>query len=374
MASGSDGGPLKPLIPLKKRKPTENRYWPRKRKVSSSANWDDAWGFIFAHLAKSVQGVHSLIMLQMVDKNLRFLISKEHLLWSQIYKSFVFKRKYGVFGSKMVKDWRYPTMLLQIVMPTELPMQVGLIPGDHAYADSPERNSQFCAYARKITALKLGKHCGICGARHRHSPYWQLGMRVCGLCFSQNSISAVRLYREYGIPYSDVISKSFDRVYVFEMTPNESDARISAADLKCMRSVPDGNHNWGNCMAWLPHVRREFDLDACRKALLEERRASQVLCAALKRKWIVRQREKAAEKARPSPDGLVNSLYNNERKRVVAPYGSKGTMREVLGIEWVSPFDRFNRPMRAQVKSDVPVNVIYSRMRDWFTRVPLLVQ
>jgi len=144
---------------------------------------------------------------------------------------------------RSVQDPRFPSMLLQIGSPGDLPLHSGLIPGDALYADSPPRNEEFSRYVRKIVALKFGRHCGMCGARHRHQPYWQLGMRVCSLCFAHNSISAGRLFKEYGVHFADVIAKRHERVRV-----RRSQEQTISACGSCGSSLIIMVRSWRGCL------------------------------------------------------------------------------------------------------------------------------
>lgn len=363
------------LMPLKKRNRPDIRHWPRKKKVGSNISKEFPWEVIIWHLAKSAGGVHALVMLQMVDKNVRAVVAADHLLWTHVYKQFVYKRKVP-FMMRTVQDPRFPSMLLQISSPGDLPLHSGLIPGDALYADSPARNEEFSRYVRKIVALKFGRHCGMCGARHRHQPYWQLGMRVCTLCFAHNSISAGRLFRDYGVHFADVIAKRHERVFYFQIAPGEKSAKISGADQKCMWELREFSYHHGSFMAWLPHVKEEMLLDLRREEMPGRKEAAQRLSSALRRRWLLALRQRTADRKRPSVDGMLLAMGENEKKRLMQPYG--GARRETvhaMGFSWAQPWHqtRNNDSSRVRVVTGVSAEVIHKRLEAWPVRVPEVV-
>jgi hypothetical protein len=367
VAEDPDGGERMDLIPMKCKKAKHIRSWPRKKKVSANLSKNFPWEIILDHLRKSQKGVYALVMLQLVDKNLRQVIRNQVLMWTDIFKRMIYKRS---FYAKVMDDYRFPRLLLHNSAFHTVPVHVGLVPGDSHYVDTPDREQEFCRYVRKAVALKFGKHCSLCGARRSHYPYWGLGMRVCNLCLAKNSLSSARIFQDYGLHYMDLIRAHYQDVYYYEIQHNDADMRVSFTNItipkegltyKDMKSL--------HCMMWKPHLEKVVDLDQIRTGHIQRKQSAQFICALLRRRWVFFQREKAGGCKRPSIDTLLIHLNQNEKRRLLHPYGrcSELAAQIVLGSGWAFHWPKENRIERLH---GVRTEWVWSKMNEWFTRVP----
>jgi hypothetical protein len=373
-ASGANRGRTESiLLPLKKRNPQYIRAWPHKKKVSSNLSREFPWEIILGHLKKDTQGIHALVMLQMVDKNLNQTITSNLPLWTELFKKYIY-RSYFNTSLRCMNDFRFQRLLLRTSINYPVPIHTGLIPGDPSYADQPDRNKEFSDYVRKAVALKIGKHCGLCGARHRHVPYWGLGMRVCSLCFAHNSISALSLYHDYGLHFMDIIRNHYEDIFYYEMSCNETDCRITFWNTNGMHKECSNNalnSKGSHHMIWRPHLEKVMDLVKIKQDHKVRKEASQTLCSAIKRHWILLQRKKAASRSkRPSIDAFLINLNQNETKRLIHPYGRPMETCIVLGMLYAFSWPSSNRIEKVhKVRSEW----VYGKFSEWMMRVPKLI-
>jgi hypothetical protein len=372
------GGPVGVMVPLKRRNVAKIRRWPHKKKVSSNISKEFPWEVIVSYLKNSVSGIQALVRLQMVDKNLRQVLRSNRSLWRDIFKTHVYMRQMTLLVG-VVKDWRYPLLHLHYSPKHSVPVHAGLIPGDDFYSDTDERNEQFCNYVRKAVALKFGKRCGMCGARHRHDIVWGLGMRVCKLCVAANSISAVSLFYDYGIHFMDFIRNHYSNVFYFELNTHENGNILSYYDMPGFKdSGLLSNYKGTMKMVWLPHLRQCMNLQETRESHAERKHAAQYLTSLVRRRYLLNFRERMARRKRPSIDGILIFLNMNEKKRLIHPYGKYSSANEcwernVLGSRYAF-VTSWSFRCRIMKKHGCHPDWIDDRINEWARRVPYLVK
>ena len=304
-----------------------DRQWKHRTKVSSNLSKDFPWEVVL----RSVKGhARSMILLQMVDKNLRNLIQTDHVFWLQLYKKEMASYAYAV---RSVIDPLYPDFKLWKNSITSMPVYTGPLRGDHDdHKLPPGFDATFSSYVRRVYALKHGTRCGVCGCRYRHEPYWSLRMRVCRLCMEGNTVSGDMLCRKYGVDYSDVIAQYHGKIFYYKCRTLFSDDRVS---MHCMHER-DITHTNSTCyLFWLPHLRQFLDLPSLYKTQIERKKAASLLSGIIQRRWIQEQQHVfCTRKSSYSIDCLMVMLYRNDKKRVAQRYGSRIFCG---GIEWKFP-------------------------------------
>ena len=299
--------------PMEPKKKSKDRKWKNRPKVSSNLSKDFPWEVVLRFLHGHAR---SLILLQMVDKNLNHLISTDHKLWVSIFKREI---KFQAYCIRTVQDPMYPNLRLWKPHLTGLPVYNGPLRGD------PDDSSlgfafdtSFFSYVRRVYALLHGTRCGLCGCRHRHEAYWSLRMRVCRLCMEANTISGEALSRKYGVDYSDMLVKHKGQFFFYTCNINNNDDRISVHHV----TRADVHARNTTYMFWLPHLRKFLDLPSLYKQQNERRNAGSVLSRAVRRRWLTLQRNIfGTKKAHYSIDCLLAVIYRNEKKRFTHPYG-----------------------------------------------------
>lgn len=295
----------------KKRK--RDRQWKNRSKVSPNLSKDFPWEVVLRFLKDHYR---SLILLQMVDKNLNHLISTDNKLWLSIFNREI---RHTAYCIRSIRDPIFPNLRLWKPHLTGLPVYTGPLRGDH---DDSSLGSAFDAcfssYVRRVFALKFGTRCGLCGCRHRHEVYWSLRKRVCRLCMENNTISGEALSRKYGVDYSDMLLQHKGKFFFYTCSNPGSDDRVSLHGLnKAELHLKNPTY-----MFWLPHLKTFLDLPSLYKQQNERRQAAILLTIAVKRRWNLSQRHLfATAKINHSIDCLLHSLYRNEKKRLTSPFG-----------------------------------------------------
>lgn len=298
---------------MQPKKRNRDRQWKTRPKVSSNLSKDFPWEVVLRFLKDHPR---SLILLQMVDKNLYNLISTDNKMWLSIFRREI---KHTAYCIRTIQDPVYPNLRLWKPALNGIPVYVGPLRGDPDESKLPFGfDVSFSSYVRRTFALKHGTRCGLCGCRHRHDLYWSLRMRVCRLCMENNSISGEALSRKYGIDYSDMLVKHKGQVFFYSCNIASGEDRVSMHSM----TRADIGVKSTTYMFWLPHLRSFLDLPALYQQQAARRRAAVVLSNAVKRRWGTLQRNIfATKKAHYSIDCLLLVLYRNEKKRFTHPYG-----------------------------------------------------
>jgi len=128
-------------------------------------------------------------------------------------------------------------------------------------------------------------------------------------------------------------------------------------------------------MAWLPHLREEMLLDLRREEMPGRREAAQRISSALRRRWLLALRQRTADRKRPSVDGMLLAMGENEKKRLMQPYGGvKRDTAHAMGFSWAQPWSQTrNDSSRVRVVTGVSAEVIHKRLEAWPVRVPEVV-
>jgi hypothetical protein len=303
-----------PVRRMEPKKRNRDRQWRNRSKVSESLSRDFPWEVVLRFLKGHPR---SLILLQMVDRNLRHLITTDHRLWSDIFTREIKSHAYCV---KSIHDPLYPGLKLWKSTLTSLPVYSGPLRGDHDDASLPVGfDASFSSYVRRVYALKHGTRCGMCGCRYRHEPYWSLRMRVCRLCMEGNTISGALLCRKYSVDYSDIVVQFKKCFFFYSAGTLNKDDRVSYHGMTKM------DLNSYNYIFWLPHLRKFLDLPSLYQGQLARQRAGIALSNAVKRRWVLAQQHLFVTlKANYSINCLVSALHRNEKLRAERPYGLRG--------------------------------------------------
>ena len=112
----------------------------------------------------------SLIILQLVDKNLWAVQRDNHSLWIAIYKKHF---NYKAFMNRLVRDQLYPCLKLYKEAVRGVPHHTCPLQGDS------ERDWDGLDPGVSDYALLHGIQYWMCWRRYRHEVYWSLRMRVC---------------------------------------------------------------------------------------------------------------------------------------------------------------------------------------------------
>lgn len=284
-----------------------DRQWKHRPKVSSNLSKDFPWEIVLRFLNNHSR---SLILLQMVDKNLKHLISTDNKLWLIKFNKEI---KHTAYCVRSIQDPMYPNLRMWKPHLTGLPVYIGPLRGDSDESSLGFGfDACFSSYVRRVFALKHGTRCGMCGCRHRHDLYWSLRMRVCKLCMEGNTISGELLSRKYGVDFSDMLAKHKGKFFFFS-TSVANDDRISVHGM----TKTDIQVRNSTYMFWLPHLRKFLDLSTLCQQQTARRQAAELLSSVVKRQWGTLQRNiYGTVKAHYSVDCLLLTLYRNEKKRL----------------------------------------------------------
>ncbi len=308
MAIGSAMGSRVLTRPMESKKRNRGRQWKHRPKVSSTLSRDFPWEVVLRFLEYHPR---SLILLQMVDKNLNQLLSSDSKLWLSKFNKEI---KFTAYCVRSITDPVYPNLKMWKPHLTGLPVYIGPLRGD---ADDSALgfgfDACFSSYVRRVYALKHGTRCGMCGCRHRHEPYWSLRMRVCRLCMEGNTISGELLSRKYGVDYSDLLVQHKGKFFFFS-TNVMNDDRVSVHGMT-QKDVHARNNTY---LFWLPHLTKFLDLPSLCRQQNDRRQAAVGLSSIIKRRWVTLQRTiYGTVKAHYSVDCLLLSLYRNEKRRLI---------------------------------------------------------
>jgi hypothetical protein len=342
--------------PMEPKKRIKDRQWKHRPKVSSRLSKDFPWEVVLRFLKDHAR---SLIILQMVDKNLNNLISIDNKLWLYIFNREIKNTAYCI---RTIKDPIYPTMRLWKSHLHGLPVYLGPLRGDSDDACLGFAfDACFSSYVRRVYALKHGTKCGICGCRYRHEVYWSLRMRVCRLCMEGNTISGEALSRKYGVDYSDMLINHKGKFFFYTGNVTGSDDRVSVNHM----TSAELNVRNTTYMFWLPHLRTFLDLPALCQKQKDRRNAAVVLSNAVKRRWTTFQRNIfGTKKSNYSVDCLVIALYRNEKKRFTHPYG---VTVPVGGPSWSFPdcTTKYGRPNKFIARNGENLSFFYRLLGDF---------
>lgn len=299
-----------PLCDMRPHRMPPPRRWARRPKVSSCLVAGFPWEVVFKHLCTHPR---SLILLQMVDKNLAHAICTNHALWRSVFKRDVYRAAYA---TREVKQSRYPGLKLCKSGVTGVPVHMGPIrgdPDDHRLA--PNFDAVFSAYVRKAFALMHGQRCGLCGCRWHHEAYWSLGMRVCRLCMAGNTVTNWELADKYGVHFFDVLRSLGGKVFYFLAAAGVGQDRSHPFSVR-RSDLVHRRHVW---VFWRPHLETCLDLPALYREQQDRRAAALLLCAVVRRARVRGLRAEFAGRGRQSRrtvDCLVMALYREERTRL----------------------------------------------------------
>ena len=220
------------------------------------------------HLVKHAR---SLILMQMVDRNLRRTICSDDRLWRRVFKDQIYKASHL---SQPVKQTRYPGLRLFKSSLTSVPVHMGPIRGDRDDHTLPAGfDEAFAAYVRKAFALQNGHRCGMCGSRWHHDPYWSLGMRVCRLCVAGNVVSNWELLDKYGLHFYDILRQIAGKVFYFAQACAPKHDKLPPFSVRPV-DLAFRQQIW--CF-WRPHLAQCFDLPALYAEQQRRRAAVQLL-------------------------------------------------------------------------------------------------
>ena len=305
---------------MKRRRPPRTREWKRRDKVSACTSANFPWEVVFQILL--VKSPRSLVLLQMVDKNLRSLLAAERTIWIRIFKRFLFSTAY--LTNKVVSP-EHPLLNLYKGGLNGIPVHMGRIRTDPDGASlPPEFDASFASYVRKAFALHCVDRCGLCGCRHRHDAYWSLGMRVCQLCMADNTLSSWELVDKYGVHYFDIMRDISGKVFYFRLPASVKQHRVAFHTERSCQLMSKSSLSL--LMFWRPHLEKLLDLPALYREQRLRREATWYLCAVLRRSRVYRLRCEHAKRPLRSPDCLVMALFGEERKRRCVPYKGRWEM------------------------------------------------
>jgi hypothetical protein len=360
-----DARPAKRLkpdpAPMRRRKPPRTREWKRRDKVSACTSTNFPWETVFLWLFS--KSPRSLVMLQMVDKNLRGLLAQEQTMWVRVYRRYLMSLT--AYLTTKVPSPQYPGLSLYKNGLTGIPVHMGKIRTDvdgaaRSLRLPPEFDKAFSDYVRKAFALKCVDRCGLCGCRHRHNAYWSLGMRVCQLCMAENTLSNWELFKVYGVHYYDIMREITGKVFCFS-APVAVKQHCAHLQLATSKATP--------IMFWFPHLEKVLGMPALYQEQKRRLAAAEVLCAVLRRSRVYGLRRKHAKHPLRSPDCLVMRIFNEERKRVVSPYSGRWDVCSA----YVNPGDGawafWERPVcgksRHSLRHGEPVQDLAAHLAKW---------
>lgn len=333
---------------MEPKKRNKDRQWRNRPKVSSNLSKDFPWEVVL----RFVKGhARSIILLQMVDKNLKNLIQTDHKFWLETYRKEISSHAFAV---RSVKDPIYPNLRLWKPHLTGLPVYAGGLKGDpDDHKLIPGFEAMFSSYVRRVYALKYGTRCGMCGCRYRHEPYWSLRMRVCRLCMENNTISGELLCRKYGVDFSDIIASHHGKFFFYSCSVTFAEDRVSMHGMaEC-----DVTRKGSTYLFWLPHLRQFLDFPALYQKQQEKKRAAEALGSIVKRRFIQeKQHLYFTRKSHYSIDCLMVVLYRNDKKRITHPYGS-GTFGG--GPAWLFPEHPRGSSSKVLLRNKINISLYY---------------
>ena len=352
------------LMPLRPAKRTRTCTWPRRKKASACTVSNFPWEIVISHLKRHPR---SLILMQMVDKNLNSVLKKSDLLWLDIYKRMIYRTAYCHIK---VNDPRYPGLSLHKSDLNGLTIHTGALRGDVDFNPSFAFEESFTSYVRRAFALKFGTRCGMCGCRHHHEIYWSLGMRVCRMCVAHNMVSSVSLFFDYGVYFSELINDYPGQIFYCQITPSLKELRIAYHQMKPSELTPRASRY----MLWKPHVERLVDLPAKYREQKEKLAAVALISSVVKRTFITSLRLKIGSKSRPSAYNMIVGLYHNEKMRVFSNLNNEYSSWTIGGSTWAFHGYSISRKHRCEVmhRPDIPCNTHTQNVYRGADKVPRL--
>lgn len=316
---------------LTRRRQRPARQWARRDKAPACMLANFPWEVIFRRLSRHPR---SLILMQMVDKNLAQRLGSDHELWAMIFKRDLYSSH---FATVQVRQTRFPNLKLFKAGLSGVPVHVGPMRGDPTERSLPEGfDGVFTKYMRQAYALQHGHRCGLCGCRWHHEPYWSLRMRVCRLCMAGNLVSSWELLDRYGVHYSDVARRvGGGRVFYFlqQFAAGQDRNPVHGA---MPLDIQQRRHMW---VFWRPHLEKVLDLPALYVAQPLRKEAGLRLCAVFRRArvWSLRcEYGKQGACRHRSVDRMIMTLYREERLRqATLPWGCwRSEYPSVGGPDW----------------------------------------
>ena len=357
------------LRDIKSKRKTRDRAWQlRKNKVPPRIARDFPWEIVVRFLQRHPR---SLILLQMVDRNLRQVLRADNSLWATVYSHHFFHRSYL---SHRVRDPAFQALTLYKQSANSVAYHVGPVPGktypptvSPASIPDPE---VFADYVRRWLALLYGTRCGLCGCRFRHDIYWSLRMRVCHLCMAHNTISADALLDKYGLAHGEILTDIAGKVFYYQLRVSLTEDRAEFHGVR-RKDLMERRQPY---MFWLPHLRQIYDLEALRQGQRDRKAAAARLCAQWKRIWVFRQRVAFAAEGqrRRSIDCLLISLYQNEKRRLLRPYRAAWCCSGLASnaVDWAFPDKSFCGTPRHYARTRETASALVRRMVEWEDRCP----
>ena len=138
-------------------------------------------------------------------------------------------------------------------------------------------------YRRHVT-IDSGLRCGLCGSKHKLTPVWNLGCKVCRLCLRDNLIGSQDLFFEYGVDFWKLFranSAAFQQMFVVVSNPPNVQAtrKFVFQHLRAGRfrkRQAEGRED-DNVYFWKPHLERFFQISAGVELRLSQQRAAETL-------------------------------------------------------------------------------------------------
>ena len=153
------------------------------------------------------------------------------------------------------------------------------------------RKAETLRLYRKITVLRLGQNCGMCGtSRHGTRPFWSLGMRLCKYCAQANLISSKVLFERYwvhmGLPiqgHCNFIDACTSKVFYFENRVTPCQRTMFSVD---PADFPGGIRPlW---FFWKPHLAEVLDMDRLARDAEAKNAAAGLIRSAVRRTLLQR--------------------------------------------------------------------------------------
>lgn len=310
----------------------------KKRRRSSVGMFPEEIYFeIFNHF---IDCPEKLLMIAHTNKELFRLIMNHHELWFKILSLYE-NTRLQVFFSSYPRPRTFAVSFLPNIA-RDLNMNVipdfrmaihHHVPHVHGTVNptwpprpiEPSEQNELVKHCQKVMFLKYGKFCGVCGHKHKNTPVWKLGKRVCDMCLRDNLINNVQLFLKYGIDYIELFkrySEQFKTVFAFEYDSYYSGSRYvnqhyswSHLDSQTFKK----NHivcPTPSVFFWKSHLDRFVDFENEKKINVEKAKAAETLCAYVRSFYT-----KMLICHRGNPFSIIQKLRNEVRKKKL-PYPS----------------------------------------------------